>query len=125
VFPVKQFASFDPEKYRQRLKLLRLVFNENQTQFAERVGINYKQWHHYERGYPIPREVAFILREQIPGMSAEYLWFGDTGNLSGDLRDRLDKIARKEARKTRSLQDQLDALPHSMRRKIKRRNKSK
>lgn len=119
---MKQTGSFDPEQYRRRLRLLRRIYGENQTQFAARVGIAFKKWNHYERGYPVPRETAFILRDRL-GVSPDWIWFGVEGNLSLDLRDRIRRAERDEATASRSLQEQIYALPHSMRKKISKRDK--
>jgi transcriptional regulator with XRE-family HTH domain len=112
---VKQFGSFDVDDYRRRIRLLRKLFGENQTEFAARVGIPYKRWHHYERGYPIPRETAFILHDKVPGISTDWIWFGREGNLDAGLRDRLRKLERQEAKDNR-------ALMHSIKRIRKANN---
>ena len=52
---------FDREAYLFRVRLLRLFFEENQVQFAKRLGIPFKRWNHYERGMTISRETAFKL----------------------------------------------------------------
>lgn len=90
---MKKFDGFDVEGYRQRLKLLReIVSGENQTEFAERLGVPFKRWSNYERGYPVPRETAFALMHKFPGISIEWLWFGMTGNLSQYYADKI-KVA--------------------------------
>jgi transcriptional regulator with XRE-family HTH domain len=86
--------SFDVEAYKHRLRLLReIVSGENQADFAKRLGIPFKRWNNYERGYPVPRETAFLLREKF-GVSVEWLWFGMTGNMPKHF---LDKISAAEA----------------------------
>jgi hypothetical protein len=68
--------AFEKDEYRLRLKVLRKLFNDmNATEFSEFIGVPYKKWHHYERGYPIARETAFLMiQKRIP---VEWLWFGD------------------------------------------------
>jgi transcriptional regulator with XRE-family HTH domain len=76
-------TGFDIAAYQYRLKLLRqIISGENQQDFAERLGVPFKRWNNYERGYPVPRETAFALMSKFPGISIEWLWFGMTGNLS-------------------------------------------
>lgn len=71
------------EAYQRRLRLLReIVAGDNQAEFADRLGIAFKRWSNYERGYPVPREVAFVIMKKLPGISVEWLWFGMEGNLS-------------------------------------------
>lgn len=82
---------FNIDAYKQRLRLLReIIAGANQTEFAERLGIEFKRWSNYERGYPVPRETAFLLMEKFPGISVEWIWFGMTGNLSTYYRDKID-----------------------------------
>ena len=95
----KPTKGFVPDEYRERLKLLReIISGENQQDFAERVGVPFKRWNNYERGYPVPRETAFILMEKFPGMSIEWIWFGMEGNLSNAFRERIRAVekARKD-----------------------------
>lgn len=81
---------FDVDAYRRRLRLLReVVSGDNQSDFARRLGIDFKRWSNYERGYPVPREVAFLLHRKFPGMSIEWIWFGSTTSLSAEYRDRI------------------------------------
>lgn len=78
-----KIEGFDVAAYRTRLRLLReIVSGENQVEFSQRLGIPFKRWSNYERGYPVPRETAFLLMKKFPGISVEWLWFGMTGNLS-------------------------------------------
>jgi hypothetical protein len=79
----KNMDSFDVEAYKKRLKIMREILSgDNQTDFAARLGIDFKRWSNYERGYPVPREVAFLLHKQFPGMSIEWIWFGTEQSLS-------------------------------------------
>jgi DNA-binding XRE family transcriptional regulator len=74
---------FDVAAYQARLRLLReIISGENQMDFAKRLGIPFKRWSNYERGYPVPRETAFLICKKFPGMSVEWIWWGWTGNLS-------------------------------------------
>lgn len=92
---MKQVSGFDIKRYQQRLRLLReIVAGGNQQEFADKLGIPFKRWNNYERGYPVPRETAFALMEKFPGISVEWLWFGMVGNLS---KHYADKIKEAEA----------------------------
>lgn len=108
---MREFASFDPEEYRKRLKLLRLLYGESQPEFARRLGIPFKRYSHYERGYPIPRETAFILREKIQGISTDWIWFGAEGNVPTELLRRLRVLARQQARQQAVSLEQIRRIP--------------
>lgn len=88
---------FDREAYRRRLRLLRQIYSgENQIEFAKRLDIPFKRWSNYERGYPVPRETAWILMEKCDGVSVEWLWFGITGNLSSEFKQKLRSAEARE-----------------------------
>jgi transcriptional regulator with XRE-family HTH domain len=72
-----KLEGWDIEGYCRRIRMLRRLRGMNQTQFAAFIGVPYKKWHHYERGYPVSRETAFVLHEKIEGFSTDWLWFGD------------------------------------------------
>ena len=91
---MKQVKGFEKYKagYKVRLAILKEITDaDSQQAIASKLGIAMKRWNNYERGYPIPREIAFILREKLPGMSAEWLWFGDEGNLSPQFKKKITK----------------------------------
>jgi transcriptional regulator with XRE-family HTH domain len=98
-----QIDGFDAEGYRKRLRLLRrLRGGMNQTQFAEFLGIPYKQWNHYERGYPISRETQFILHAKLGAdFSADWLFWGEVTRLSPETLEKIlsdhQEIMRKRA----------------------------
>jgi DNA-binding XRE family transcriptional regulator len=80
---VPKIDGFDVAAYKNRLRLLReIISGENQVEFAERLGVPFKRWSNYERGYPVPRETAFTICKKFPGMSVEWIWWGWMGNLS-------------------------------------------
>jgi hypothetical protein len=85
---------FDQNAYCRRLQLLRAVYRMNQTEFADFVGIDYKKWNHYERGYPIPRETAWVLLDKIDGFATDWLWFGLQKGLSEALATALLDVQR-------------------------------
>lgn len=104
---MKKIDGFDVEAYQRRLRILRqIISGENQQDFADRLGIGMMRWNNYERGYPVPREVAFILMSKFPGISVEWIWFGMTGNLSEHYAKRiavLEAAEREEAKALKSL----------------------
>lgn len=84
------------EAYIRRLRILREVVcgssDISQQEFADRLGIDMKRWNNYERGYPVPREIAFMLHNEFPGVSIEWIWFGNPNNLSPQYRQKIDAI---------------------------------
>lgn len=95
---------FDVEAYRRRIRILReIVSGDNQIEFVKRLGIDYKRWSNYERGYPIPREVAFLLRKKFPGMSIEWIWFGTKDSLSAHYRERIELAEKLDVERNRTV----------------------
>lgn len=87
-------SRFDAEAYRRRLRLLREIAagGASMMEFSAMLGIKYKRWYHYECGYPLPREAAWLLMEKFPGISVEWIWFGWPGNLSVYYRDKIELV---------------------------------
>jgi hypothetical protein len=88
---------FDPKAYIARLRIFREAVAPGKTalDFTGKLGIDYKRWSNYERGYPIPREAAWLLRARWPGITAEWLWFGDE---QGPSRKMLKRLAHAKRR---------------------------
>jgi transcriptional regulator with XRE-family HTH domain len=89
---VKVFVSFNEDDYKKRLQLLRAMYGETQEVFAERLGIPFKRWNQYERGYPIPRETAWLIRQKLYTGIIEWIWFGDETVLNETFRKRLRAV---------------------------------
>ena len=78
-----------------RLRHLRAVLGEhNAKAFAERLGIEYKRWNNFENGSPLSREAAFMLVRAVPGLTLDWLYFGERAGLSYDLAVRLGEGAK-------------------------------
>jgi DNA-binding XRE family transcriptional regulator len=80
------------EEYVERLRMLReMVSGESQSDFAERIGIDLKRWNNFERGYPLPRDVAFTICETFKGLTPDWIWFGYPNNLSNEWRRKIEQ----------------------------------
>lgn len=120
---------FDTEGYRWRIRVLRkLSGNMSQTDFARHIGIAYKKWHHYESGYPIPRETAFLLRKRCPGFPTDWIWFGDPAGLSSLMVERIQQ-AERELRAADKVKIKSRARPtlaiSAVRRRVSKMDKSR
>jgi hypothetical protein len=81
----------DDSDIAHRLRTLRrVVSGENQTDFALRVGVEVKRWNNFERGYPLSKEVAFLLVRKVPGLTLDWLWLGNEGGLPVKLQRELE-----------------------------------
>lgn len=65
-------------------------FGDNMKAWAAKLHISYTSLNNVSNGLPLSKRLAIQLCQKIPGLSTDYLWFGDLGSINGrDLRDRL------------------------------------
>lgn len=67
----------------QRLRALREVLGfENAAAFAAYLGISAPRLSNVENGLPLSKEIAFRIVERVPGITTDWLWFGNVGGLT-------------------------------------------
>jgi transcriptional regulator with XRE-family HTH domain len=72
---------------------LRLALGFQQAaKFARFLGVSKGRWNNFERGYPLPREMIFLLCEKIDGLTSDWIYFGRSRGLSVDLAHRLGEF---------------------------------
>jgi hypothetical protein len=78
----------------RRLRHLRqaLGYRHGNT-FAAFLGIPPSRWNNLENGFPLSKEVAFLLVRRISGLSLDWLYFGRTDGLSMRLGRQLGEFA--------------------------------
>ena len=84
----KQPTGFAMERA-QRLLAIRLFKGKSGPQFAEWLGIEYPRWNNFERGFPLPANVAMLLCDKVPGLTLDYLYRGRIEGMHYDLVERL------------------------------------
>ena len=78
----------------RRLRHLRQALNyRHGNTFAAFLGIPATRWNNLENGYPLSKEVAFLLVRKVSGLSLDWLYFGKTDGLSMRLGQRLGEFA--------------------------------
>ena len=75
-----------------RLTKLRRALKLEQRQMASLVGASYHQWNNWERGYPVPREWAKRIKENVEGVDLDFILDGDMGDLSPSLRKAISEL---------------------------------
>jgi transcriptional regulator with XRE-family HTH domain len=60
--------------------------------FAAFLGVPASRWNNLENGYPLSKEVAFLLLRKVPGLSLDWLYLGRTDGLSIRLGRRLGEL---------------------------------
>src|SRR5580765_2342296 len=81
----------------RRLRHLRRALGyEYASTFARWLGIQDNRWTNLENGFPLSKEVAFLLRRKVSGLSVEWLWFGNTDGLSRSLGQRLGVFPKED-----------------------------
>lgn len=95
---MKKIKGFEKyvEGYKLRIRLLRdVVAAGSQREMADALEIDMKRWNNYERGYPVPREIAFLLKEKFEGFDISWLWYGEIDKLSPLFRKKVLKASQK------------------------------
>lgn len=89
----------DPDDFRdlgpnaptaQRMRRLRELMVsrgvvKNQAGFARFIGTLPSQLNMIEKGMPISKSVAFSIVKKIPGVTLEWLWFGESRGLTVEM----------------------------------------
>ena len=71
----------------RRLRHLRKSLGyEYASTFARSIGIQDNRWTNLENGFPLSKEMAFLLVRKIPGLTLEWLYYG---KIDARLSDRL------------------------------------
>jgi hypothetical protein len=77
-----------------RLVRLRQAYEfKTAVSFANFLGISNQRYNAFENGYPLSREVAFLLVKKFPGISLDWLYFGRNEALSLELARRLGELS--------------------------------
>jgi len=83
----------DNHEIARRLRMLRHMISGSeqgsQLRFANRVGIEYRRWNNFERGHPLPRDMAVHLIRAIPGITLDWLYLGRDDSLTVKLQREL------------------------------------
>jgi DNA-binding XRE family transcriptional regulator len=83
-------AGAKPETVADRAKRLRQALGlHSQQAMAAYLGVSFNRWNNVERGLPLGHELAVLLCQRLPGMTLDWLYFGETGGLSLELARRL------------------------------------
>jgi transcriptional regulator with XRE-family HTH domain len=97
---------FDKDAYIRRLKLLRIMHDDTQETFAHRLGIPFKRWNEYERGYAIPTNTIALIRQHVAANITDWILFGDRSILPLNFDERLcraeEKLAEMERAKAKA-----------------------
>jgi hypothetical protein len=61
----------------------------SQARFAVQLGIEPRRWNNFERGYPLPRDMAVRLVRTIPGLTTDWIWLNREDGLPARLQREL------------------------------------
>lgn len=80
----------DLDTQQGRATAIRLLHgHRSQISFARFLGVGYTAWNNFERGFPLSKSVEDKLTGATPGLSVDWLRYGDRRTLSFDLGRRL------------------------------------
>lgn len=81
----------------KRLIAVRVMTGRNQAAFAKWLDVSPQRYGAMEKRAPLSKEIAFLLVRKIPGLTLDWLFFGNTHGLTVDLAARLDEAQRRPA----------------------------
>jgi hypothetical protein len=68
--------------------------------FAKFLNVGQQRWANFENGFPLSREIIFLLVRSVPGLTSDWLYFGKSDGLPVDLARRLGELGPPGNRKT-------------------------
>lgn len=87
------------EAVASRLRLLRRVMkpDANMKQYAEVfLKVSYTRYFNAENGSPLGRDLASLIRKKIPGITTDWLYYGDTCGVHLELLQALTEAAAED-----------------------------
>lgn len=89
-----------PGQGERLMRLRKAMGHDTATSFAVFLDLQQQRYSAFENGSPLSREVIFRLVERIPGLSADWLYFGNPAGLSVDLARRLGEVGPPPGKRT-------------------------
>lgn len=86
-----------------RVRLLRESMGyQTSNAFAAYLGVSAQRWNNVEIGMPLSRDMAFLLVRKVPGLSLDWLYFGNAAGLPLELAKRLGALGDRGSSTTRA-----------------------
>jgi len=70
----------------------RLLGHETQAGFARELGVSPARLGHMFNGGPVSKELAFLLRERVPGLTLDWIYFGYWAGIPIELARKLGQV---------------------------------
>lgn len=102
IVPMAEQGKRDREVGARVTHLWKSLDYASSAQFARAIGIDPRRLNNVEQGLPLGKDLAFKMRQTVPGLTVDWLWFGDASKLPLELAERLGVAGAPTNRKTRS-----------------------
>lgn len=89
-----------PGQSERLIRLRKAQHYDTASGFAAFLDIGQQRYSAFENGAPLSREVVFRLVERVPGLTADWLYFGNPAGLSVDLARRLGEVGPPPGKRT-------------------------
>lgn len=76
----------------ERMLRLRTALGGSQTAFCKLFGFKPQRWSNYENGRPVGLPAALNLVRKIPGLTLDWIYFGDSSGLTMEMAKRLGEL---------------------------------
>ena len=97
-----QPAPKDTEVAERVTRLWKSLDYASSAEFARFIGVDPRRVNNVESGLPLGKDLAFKLRQAVPGLTTDWLWYGDPVGLTLELAERLGEAGRPRKARTRS-----------------------
>jgi plasmid maintenance system antidote protein VapI len=81
-------------------KVMECCGDLTQTAFANRLGVSLPRINYVMRGGPLGKDMAFKMVQVLPGLTTDWLWFGNPAGLPLELAQRLGAVSVGSHRKS-------------------------
>jgi hypothetical protein len=75
----------ETEQAERCIRLRKALGYPTSNAFANFLQIGNQRWNNFENGMPLSRDVVFLLVKSIPGLTSDWLYFGNPGGLTLEL----------------------------------------
>lgn len=101
-------TKFDRPTTQRLIRLRKALGYEDGASFARALGISRARWNNYERGFPLPVEMALRVRDQCrrdgyPGLTLDWIYDGNADHLPVDLAIKLGEVRATFTKERRSV----------------------
>lgn len=90
--PLNPGMEDDESRAERLIRLRRYLGHDTQIEMARAVKTSGTTWNNYEKGFPLPIGAAMKVRRAVPGLTLDWIYYGDPSKLSLELAQALGEL---------------------------------